>query len=357
MDHRKLKIGNSPHLSREAVVPKVSVLLPVYQAATTLDETLESLLRQTIEDFEVVAVDDGSDDGSAEVLRAWAQRDRRFVAVDGPHLGLVGNLNRGLGYCRAPLIARMDADDIAHPQRLEKQVALLEARPDIAVVGCLVELFPPEQVARGFSIYAEWLNGLTEHSDIVRDIFVESPIVHPSAMMRRQDLEVLGGYRDKGWPEDYDLWLRYRSAGKLFAKVPETLLYWREHGARLTRTDGRYSVENFLRCKAHHLLEGPLEERENFFVWGAGQTGRRLSKHLIRGGRTPVAFVDIDPKKIGRTVRGVEVIDAEDLLAAWGCQQRPLLLAAVGSRGARALIRQRLAALGLVESADFICVA
>lgn len=337
--------------------PLVSVLMPVYNAAATLDETLASLAAQSLDDFEVVAVDDGSDDGSQEILRAWARRDGRVTATAAPHEGLVAALNRGLALCRGDLVARMDADDRAHPRRLERQADLLRREAAVSVAGCLVELFPPERVGIGFGLYVEWLNGLVEHGDIAREIFIESPIVHPSAMVRRGELQAMGGYRDMGWAEDYDLWLRYHAAGRRFAKVPEVLLYWREHETRLTRTDGRYSVENFLRAKAHFLVSGPLAGRDGYFVWGAGQTGRRLSKHLIRGGCTPAAFIDIDPKKIGRQMRGVEVIGAEGLRERWQRYRRPLLLAAVGSRGARGLIRQRMAELGLKEGEDFLCVA
>ena len=86
-------------------------------------------------------------------------------------------------------------------------------------------------------IYEEWLNGLVEGEHILRDFFIESPIANPSAMMRRRELVELDGYQDRGWPEDYDLWLRYRAEGKRFAKVPEILHYWREHGQRAEEED------------------------------------------------------------------------------------------------------------------------
>lgn len=337
--------------------PSVSILMPVYNAADTLAETLESLQRQTLEEFEIVAVDDGSEDGSGEILEEWQRREERLRSLFAGHEGLIPALNRGLELCRGRFVARMDADDLAHPQRLEKQVALLEERADISVVGCLVECFPREEVGEGFRIYEEWLNGLIRHEEIGREIFIESPIVHPSAMVRREEIIELGGYQEHGWPEDYDLWLRYFVAGRRFAKVPEVLLYWREHPGRMTHTDSRYSVENFLRAKARYLIDGPLRGRDALIVWGAGKTGRRLSKHLIRGGWTPVAFVDIYEGKIGKTLRSVPIVGVGDLPGIWKEWQRPLLLAAVASRGARALIRQELARLQLREGEDFLCVA
>jgi FlaA1/EpsC-like NDP-sugar epimerase len=116
-------------------------------------------------------------------------------------------------------------------------------------------------------------------------------------------------------------------------------------------------VENFIRAKAHYLVKGPLKTRDALVVWGAGQTGRRLSKHLIREGCTPEVFVDITPKKIGSTLRNVPIIGPESLLDLWTQWHRPFLVVAVSSRGARVLIREELARMGLREGDDFLCAA
>lgn len=331
--------------------------MPCYNAQGTLDQALDSLLGQSLTDIEIVAVDDGSTDRTWESLRDHAARDLRVRPLRIAHAGIVPALNAGLAACRAPLIARMDADDHAHPRRLAEQMRFLQDHPEIAAVGCLVEAFPAETVQEGFRIYCEWLNGLVSPEDIARELFIESPLAHPSVMIRRQWLERVEGYQDFGWPEDYDLWLRLHLQGARFAKVPELLLGWREHPERLTRTDSRYSVENFLRAKAHYLALGPLHGRDALIVWGAGQMGRRISKHLVREGAPLLAFVDIDPKKIGRTLRGRPILPPEGLPEVWAAQRRPALLAAVASRGARALIRERLAGLGLREGQDWWAVA
>ncbi|RMH15316.1 MAG: glycosyltransferase [Acidobacteria bacterium] len=337
--------------------PAVSVLLPVRDAGRHLEACLESLARQSFDDFEVVAVDDGSRDGSAAVLDRWAARDRRFAVLHRPPAGLIAALNAGLERCRAPLVARMDADDVAAPRRLELQVRAFAEEPRLDVVSCLVRHVPWQHVGEGFRVYERWLNGLLSHRDILRERFIESPIAHPSAMVRRQRLLEVGGYRDRGWPEDYDLWLRLAARGARFAKVPQVLHFWREHAGRLTRVDRRYAVERFLECKAHHLLRGPLRRAPRVIVWGAGQTGRRLSKHLLRGGAPIAAFVDVDRRKIGRRLRGLPIHDAARLEELRQPGDDGVVLAAVSSRGARALIRRRLAAAGLEEGGDFWCVA
>ena len=335
----------------------VSVILPVYNAAKTLPAALESLFAQTITNFEIIAVDDGSTDDSPAILRAAAAEDPRLCPLYLDRLGLVNALQQGLAACRGEYVARMDADDLCHPDRLKQQLEYLRAHTEISVVGCLVEILSLEAEREGFARYAEWLNSLIDPQTIRRDIFVESPLAHPSIMLRREELLALGGYADNGWPEDYDLWLRYFSAGKQFAKVPQTLLQWRDDGERLTRTDSRYSVENFLRAKAHYLLHGPLRDRDAMFIWGAGQMGRRISKHLTRGGAPLVAFLDIDPKKIGGTLRGLPVQAADELPNMFHAHRHPIVLAAVSSHGARPLIRARLDDWGLIEMEDYWCVA
>jgi glycosyltransferase involved in cell wall biosynthesis len=337
--------------------PQVSVLMPCFNVEPTLDETVESLLAQTLEAFEIVAVDDGSTDGTLTRLEDWARSDPRVRVLPLPHGGIISALNQGMAACEAPYIARMDADDRAHPTRLERQVGFLDEHPEVAVLSSLVEGFPQSDVREGFRIYIDWLNGLVTHADITREIFVESPLAHPSVTFRKRWAEVLGGYMDFGWPEDYDLWLRLYLEGARFEKIPEILLYWREHPQRLTRTDSRYSVKNFLRAKAHYLMHGPLADRGAVIIWGAGQMGRRLSKHLLKEGAPIVSFIDIDEKKIGRTRKGRPILAPEALKDELAKYASPVVLAAVRSRGARALIRERLASMGLREAIDWWAVA
>ena len=338
-------------------VPSVSVLLPCYNAEKTLVSTLESLSSQTCSDFEVVVVDDGSTDGSLDILQTWARKDSRFRVISNPHGGVIQAANAGLKACRAPHIARMDADDIAHPKRLALQIAYLEDHPEVSVVGSLVKAFPEADVREGYRIYIHWLNSLVTNQEIRREMFVESPLANPSVMMRKSWLEKIGAYQEHGWPEDYDLWLRMYQAGAVFGKVSQVLLYWRDHPERITRTDRRYSVENFLRAKAHYLSIGPLSGRDAVIIWGAGMMGRRLGKQLQMKNTPLVAFVDIDPKKIGRKRRGLPILSPDQLMEWWGKYSAPALIAAVGARYARGLIRKRLVSFGLIEGQDWWAAA
>jgi len=339
--------------SADVSSPRVSILLPVFNGARFLRDCLRSIERQTIEEYELVVVDDGSTDGTAEILEAWGKGDDRLRVLSRPHRGLVAALNEGLEHCRAPLIARMDADDIAHPRRLELQLDLFEERPDLDVVSCRVRHFPARRVAEGFRLYDRWLNSLLDHEAMARERFVESPVAHPSVVFRRSVIERAGGYRDRGWPEDYDLWLRLFKAGARFAKVERELLFWRERPDRLSRTDGRYASSAFLACTAHHFARGPARGRA-VVLWGAGPNGRKLYR-LLRAEDVDIpAVIDIDPRKIGRRIGEAPILPPDQLTAVLGPDV--LVAAAVASRGARALIRERLEASGLTEGRDFWCL-
>ena len=332
-------------------------MLPVRNGEPFIGEALRSLQRQTLDDFEIIVVDDGSVDETASIVQVHASGDPRIRLITTPARGLVSALNLGIDESRSELVARIDADDLAHPERLELQISLLEESDDVDVVSSLVRHFPDSDVGKGFRVYEDWLNSLTDHASIMRDRFIESPVPHPSVMVRKRVLDAVGRYRDLNWPEDYDLWLRLADHGSRFSKVPRVLCLWRQHDNRLTRVDGRYAVEKFLACKAFHLAQGPLSRCRQVVIWGAGQTGRRLSKHLRRYGCNISAFLDIDPKKIGKTLRGLPISQPDDLPRWWRSDPSTVILAAVSSRGARDLIRRRLDQSNLQETSHYWCVA
>jgi glycosyltransferase involved in cell wall biosynthesis len=333
-------------------VPRVSVLLPVRDAEATLPECLASLSRQTLADHEVIALENDSHDKSGALLERAARDDPRVRVLRTPGRGLVAALNAALGLARAPLLARMDADDVADRERLAVQAARLEADPGVDILGCRVR-WQGGQGGAGMRAYLDWQNTLIDHAAISRDLYVESPFVHPSVMLRAAALRALGGYRAFDGPEDYDLWLRAHAAGLRFAKTRETLLSWRDRRERLTRTDPRYAAARFLELKLVALERGPLTERRAVVIWGAGKIGKAWARALLARGRSLSAFVEVDPRKLGQRIHGAAVVGVD----AAGELRGPLHLAAVGQPGARERIRSAARRLGLVEGADLVAVA
>lgn len=333
---------------------QLSVLLPCRDAAEHLPQAIRSLQWQTYQGYEVIAVDDGSRDGTGDVLERWAERDKRVRVIRLAGEGLPDALRAGSDHCRGQLLARADADDVIHPRRFAEQVKLLESRADVSMVGTGVRYFPRDEVGWGARRYERWLNKMNEPGILARDVFVECPIAHPTMMMRRAVFDEVNGYQANGWPEDYDLVLRLHVAGKRLANVPRVLHFWRESDDRASRTDPRYSAGSFRRCKIHYLRESILKDHETVNVWGAGRVGKDFARALAKNAGVRVrAFYDIDPRKIGQEIQGAPVREARNIER--DCDG--YLLVAVGAPGARELIREQLERAGFEEPRDYCCVA
>ena len=332
--------------------PHISILMPVRNEASYLQAALDSLSRQTFRDWELIAVDDGSTDSSAEILAEAARRDSRVRLLRGSGEGLVNALNTGLHACRAGLLARMDGDDICHPRRLELQTAWLAEHPGTGLVACNFRHFPRAGLKQGMVDYERWQNGLSDQVLIMQDLFVESPFVHPGIMVRRRIMEELGGYRNSGWPEDYDLWLRMAAAGVQFARLPQTLILWRDHPDRATRTMEEYAGHAFRACKCHYLLRGFLRDARDIVIAGAGLEARAWQRLLAAENVAVSTWLDIDPAKTGRILHKAPIINPEDL----DLKGRKMIVA-IGVKGAREQFRSVAKRRGWQEGMDFVCVA
>lgn len=332
--------------------PKISLLLPVWNAAATLPGCLRSIERQSETDFECIVIDDGSTDESLRVANHFAERDARFRVFREPHEGLLPTLRTGTERCRAPVVVRMDADDWMHRDRLALQHDMLLRHPELLAVGCFVRLFPRAGLSDGRRAYERWLNSMTDPETIWRDRFIECPIAHPTLAIRREALYA-HPYRDSEWPEDYDLVLRLLENGPRVGIVPRKLIGWRDLPTRLSRTDERYALERFTACRAWHLSHGFLRDRRHYVLWGHGRTGRALRRALGELGHHPETIVDVHPRRIGREIRGAEVIAPEALTSH---ARSPLIVSVAGARP-RGEIRTLLRSMGWYEGRDFFVAA
>ena len=209
--------------------PAISVVLPVHNAEAYVREAVESILAQTFTDFECIIINDGSTDNSGVVLRELARRDARIVLVERPNDGLVSALNEGIKIARAELIARMDADDVAMPERFALQHARMIQEPELAVLGSFFRIMDRDDAIRLYD------NRPLTPAAAMRFVKHGCPVAHPTVMMRRDAVLKADGYRKAfSHAEDYDLWLRMSDLGYAIANLPQPLLNYREHGANVS---------------------------------------------------------------------------------------------------------------------------
>lgn len=335
----------------------VSVLIPAYNAAEFIGPALDSVTGQTRRDIRILVIDDGSTDHTFAIVAARAASDPRIQVLRGSHTCLANVLNLGLEHLRTDWVVRMDADDRMDPLRIARQLAFAEANPDTDVIASRVAGFPAEMVTEGFRRYLTWQNRSLTHDAIFADLFRESPICHPSVMLRRTTILQAGGYREIDGPEDYDMWLRLARAGARFAKLPETLLHWRVRPGSLSRCDRRYRSDAFRKLRwsflACYLRERFPHMERPLWICGAGRAGRKLGARLEQSGWNAAGYIDVDPGKIGRAggpenVRSIAVLETD--------AREGFLLFTPGNWGAAEEFEEWMARMGRRILRDYLVV-
>ncbi len=274
---------------RDADAPRVSVLVCVHNGQAYLEEALESLRTQTFRDFEVVAVDDGSTDATAHILEARASKRLRPVRLP-RRQGLTRALNAGWDLCRGAYLARLDADDRAHPERLARQTAFLDANPEVVACGTWVT-----RVAQN-GAEEPWRAPL-DHEGIVSELLFRSPIAHPTAMLRRQAFEDHGLRYDPAYryAQDYALWLQASRIGKL-ANLGAPLLHFRVHRDSVSVT--RRAEQDACARRVRRIMFGELGLRTS-------RAAEALHDRII-------ALEGFDPEGFAQAVAWLEALDARN---------------------------------------------
>ncbi len=255
------------------LLPQVSILLPVFNAEKYLEKTLRSLLGQSFGSFEIVAMDDGSTDGSAEILRRLSDPRIRIEKNPG-NLGLIETLNRGISLCRGEFIARMDADDIALPTRIEKQYRYMQQHPQCILVGTgRSAIDESDQPIDSF-------NKPATGSALIRwKLLTGNFITHPTVMLRKSALPLPLFEAEYKHAEDYAAWLKLSSCGDMEI-LPEKLLQYRFHGQSVSQQNKMVQVQSAMRALADHLRghHGVSFEFNSLALWSAPQDAAAFSK-------------------------------------------------------------------------------
>lgn len=270
-------------------IPKISVVMPAYNAEKYIGEAIESILHQTFSDFECIIIDDGSTDRTWETIQEYTQKDERIVGVkNGKNIQISATLNKGVGMAKWEYIARMDADDISMPERFAKQVAFLDANPDVGIVWWSMQLFNEKGVIWTRQYYLTDL-------EIRKHLFFFSPFCHPSIMMRAELVRMVWWYGlDMVYAEDYDLYFKLGTKTQ-FANLSETVLQYRVSGAWITVSRLREMEKKtmLVRKKAveEYWYSMRLVDKAYLFL-------QKLSAFLVRGNARIYLFQLLRDKKI-----------------------------------------------------------
>lgn len=291
----------------------VSIIMPVKNTESYLEECMNSILAQTYEDWELIAIDDGSSDATPAILQDFATRDNRMTVLQSPGNGIIDALQHGYKRANGAYITRMDADDIMLPDKLESLVGslIVQGRGHVAV-GC-VEYFAEGELGDGYRRYAEWLNELTICETNWTDIYRECVIPSPCWMVYRVDFDACGGFENDIYPEDYDLCFRFYKAGYQIAGVNRVLHCWRDYSNRTSRTHEHYADNRFLDLKMKYFLDLDYNPDVPLVLWGAGKKGKWIARYLIDRD-VEFDWITNNEKKIGREIYG-EKLACPDLIA------------------------------------------
>ena len=341
------------------VADLISILLPVFNAQQFLGDCLRSIQQQTYQNFEVVAVDDGSTDNSPRILSEYAGQDPRFrICPLSQNRGIVAALNHGLENCLGEWIARMDADDIMQPQRLEIQRTYFANHPETDILGAKVSVFRDDsELTVGQKRYRDWSNSLLTDSDIKREMFAESPVMHPTFFLRRSYYQSLQGYQDNPWAEDYDFLLRAYLKKARFAKIPEVLLDKRDSPNRLARVDLRCKRKAMFRAKAHYFAKKQwFKGDQTTLIAGSGSSGRMACSALMNEGIEINGFIDNTDGGKNRTVAGLpaytlDIDQTEQFLAELG---NPFIFLCIGVPEGRLMMETLLRQHGYNPAVDYL---
>jgi glycosyltransferase involved in cell wall biosynthesis len=277
----------------------VSIILPFKNEEKYLIECFESILAQSFPNWELIAIDDHSNDFGKSIVQNYAQQDSRIRYVLNPGQGIIPALQAGLSHASGNLIHRMDADDIMPSNKLEFLTEALTVDVDVTVGQ--VKYFSSGELGNGYKQYEKWLNGLVSNGDYFSEIYKECPIPSACWMMRRKTLESIDGFDDLQYPEDYHLAFKMYQHKLKVKGVQEVLHFWRDHEQRSSRVDPNYKDNRFLELKTSQFLRIDHRDTQKLVLWGAGKKGKEIAK-ILESEKIDFDWWTNNERKVGKTI-------------------------------------------------------
>lgn len=293
-------------------LPQVSILMPVKNAMPYLTECLESIVAQSYQEWQLIAINDHSADGSRALLKTYAAKDARITTYDNNGKGIIDALRLAYTHSDGHYITRMDADDIMRADKLQVLINNLKRRGKGYLAVGQVEYFSETTLGEGYKKYADWLNGLTALGSNFDDLYRECVIPSPCWMVHREDLDRIGAFSSDRYPEDYDLTFRMYQGGLKCIPCHEPIHLWRDHGERSSRNDDNYSDNRFLDIKLHHFIGHDHNPSRPLVIWGAGRKGKQIVKS-IQQRVNDLYWICDNPNKIGHNIYGL-ILSSPELI-------------------------------------------
>ncbi len=322
--------------------------MPVKNAASFLEECIDSILHQSCSAWELIAVDDGSSDKSWSIMHQYATKHPRIHCIKNRGTGIIEALKTAYSEARGNYISRMDADDKMHTDKLKTLYQLLLQKGKGFVATGLVHYFSRGILGKGYQQYQYWLNHLTRHQQNFTELYKECVIPSPCWMIHKEDLDRCGAFDSAQYPEDYDLCFRWYKHHINCAGAAEVLHYWRDSANRASRTDPNYADNNFLKLKVHYFLELDRDIDRPLVIWGAGKKGKKLAR-ILRASLQKFEWVCNNRQKIGHTIQGVKIAPCSLI----GQLKKPQVIVVVAQNEAQKTITNQLEAYRMRAMLDY----
>jgi len=259
----------------------ISIVMPVKNTERYLTSCLDSIIGQSEQHWELIAIDDHSIDNSYEIIKSYAQRDKRISLHKNDGNGIISALQLAYQLTSGNIITRMDSDDLMPANKLSlMKNALLDKGAKTIITG-KVQYFSDKEVSNGYIKYQNWLNRLCDSNTHWEHLFEECVVPSPAWMMFKNDFKIAGAFDSQQYPEDYDLVFRWNEAGMKIYGLKELIHLWREHPTRTSRTDENYQQAAFFRLKLFHFFKCKRDANRPLIVFGAGEKGRIVADLLI----------------------------------------------------------------------------
>lgn len=296
----------------------VSIVIPMKNASMWVEETLESIQKQTYSDWELIIVDDYSEDNSFSLVKQFSQNDSRIQVSRNNSTGIISALNQAFSQVKGDFITRMDADDVMPSNRLAQMVDLLQNLPQKSIVTGKVSYFSDEAVSHGYLKYERWLNERVEQNDFYQQIYRECIVASPNWMGKTADFRTHNLFENLAYPEDYDLCFHWMKNDFTIYPINEVTLLWREHPLRTSRNSERYQQEAFFKLKLSWFRHFFINVTSVGIV-GLGTKGKLCATDLLQN-NFPFKMYDLDYKNklsfLEKPILSPEKIDDELLLIA-----------------------------------------